>query len=205
MPRTFAMALFFAVPAFAQPSIELYSGVNFPYSPFHEVDEFFLKDFWMVGINGGINAQFHVADWLVLSPGFEYSHYPFSHFFQWVSTAERRVQSSSGQSSHIYRVPFTVRLFDTSKGFVIPYISLGGEYVFENIGRIHIIWQNQDGTNSVSDIEGPDRSYWAYSVGIGTVIQISTHIDLDPSLKYHSNTTDRFYMSFNLGVLYTFE
>ena len=205
LARMVALTLFVILPVFAQPSLELYSGLNWPHSPSDGITEVYLSDYWTLGFDVGVSMGFQLTRWMIISPGFEYARYPFDHFFEYISTGERSVQSSSGQSSHIYRFPILLRLIDNAGNIVKPYLSIGGEYSLEDIGQIRIVWKEQDGSNSVDGFQFPSKRYWSYILGMGMVVRTWTHVDIDPSFKYCSNDTDRSCFSVNLGFIYRFE
>jgi len=204
MARMFALALFVVLPAFAQPSMEIYSGLNWPRSPFGGITDIYLSDYWALGIDVGLSADFQLANWIIISPGFEHDRYPFGHYYEGVSTGEQSVQASSGKNANIYRFPVLLRLIDNSSEKMKPYLSIGGEYVLEDIGRIIVDWRQLDGATFQSEIQFPGKKYWSYIIGFGIAFRVWPQIDVDPSFKYCSNDTDRSCFAINLGFKYHF-
>ena len=95
-----------------------------------------------------------------------------------------------------------LQLIDPSVHLLRPYVDIGGGYIYEKVGTIHGRMEYLGSVEYPKDIGGSNENYFAYTIGLGSIVSLSTDFYLDISAKYYSNTTDRSYILYSLGIFY---
>ena len=195
------VTLFSSFRVLAQPTIEVFTGLYYPSTTDKELGNSFLEKFWKPSVSAGVCTHIQFTNWLNLKPCLSYDYYLYNSYYQDTGFEERFV-ASSGEGSHIFRIIAELQLIDQSAHKFKPYFETGGGYIVESIGSIHGTWEYLGRPEHSGNIFGVSNKYFAYSVGIGGIIFLSTDFNLDLSAKYFSNSTDRFYYLFGLSVDY---
>jgi hypothetical protein len=194
-------ALFLYSSAFSQPTIEVLAGMHYPVGLSKDYWWFnFLEDYWKPSINVGVRANIQIANSINLSPSVFYNHYLFNRYYDQGPGYEEVFVASSGESSEVFRFMIELQIMNQSDHLLRPYFAIGSGYVSEKIGTIHGWMQWLGNPEYSKGIGGSNSNYFTYTIGFGGIVVLSNDFSLDISAKYYSNTTDRSYILYSLGI-----
>jgi len=198
------IVLFSQVPAFAQSTIEVFTGIHYPVNLSQDVGNSLLEQYWKPSLDAGVRLNVHVTKSISLTPSVFYNHYLFNKYYHVgeFSDTERVFVASSGERSNVFRMMVELRVIDQSDSFTKPYFEFGGGYVSEHMGTIHGRMEYLRYIIYSKDLKPSHAMYFAYTMGCGGVVSFSTDFFMDFSIKYYSNTTNRSYYLFYLGIGY---
>jgi hypothetical protein len=198
----FVSLLLFYVTALSQPTIEVLAGIHYPIGFSKDAGINTFEDYWKPSLNVGVRANIPLAKSINFVPSIFYNHYLYHGYYYDGPRFEEVFVASSGESSEIFRTMIEFQLIDQSVHLLRPYLEVGGGYVNEKVGIIHGRMEYMTSFEYPKDIGGSNNNYFAYTVGIGSIVSLSIDFCLDISAKYYSNATDRSYILYNLSVAY---
>jgi len=193
-------ALIFNSSALSQSTIEVLAGMHYPvgFPKVSGINTF--EDYWKPSLNIGVRAKIQLTKLINISPSVFYNHYFYHGYYYYGPSFEEVFVASSGESSDIFRFMAELQLIDQSAYLVRPYFEIGSGYVVEKQGIIHGKMENLGSFEYLKDIGGLNNNYFVYNIGVGGIVALSNDFCLDVSAKYYSNTTDRFYLLYNLSI-----
>jgi hypothetical protein len=195
-------ALLFNVSTLSQPTIEVLGGIHIPVGLHKDLLYNFLEDYWKPSLNLGVRTNIPLANIVNLSPSVSYNYYLFNKYYHQGASIEEEFVASSGESSEVFRMILELQLIGPSVHLLRPYIEIGGGYIYEKVGTIHGRMEYLGSVEYPKDIGGSNENYFAYTIGLGSLVSLSTDFYIDISAKYYSNTTDRSYILYSLGISY---
>ena len=196
------LGFLFTISALSQPTIEVLAGIHYPvgYNKDSGINTF--EDYWNPSLNVGVRANIQLAKSINLSPSMFYNHYLYHGYYYDGPHFEEVFIASSGERSDVFRIMAELQLIDHSVHVVRPYIEIGSGYVIEKQGIIHGKMEYLGSFEYSKDIGGLHTNYFVYNIGVGSLVTLTNIFYLDVSVKYYSNTTDRFYLLYNLSIAY---
>jgi hypothetical protein len=194
--------LFYFASALSQPTIEVLAGMHYPvgFPKVSGINTF--EDYWKPSLNFGVRANIQLTKSINFSPSMFYNHYLYHGYYYDGPHFEEVFVASSGESSDVFRIMVELQLIAHSANLVRPYFEIGSGYVVEKQGIIHGKMEYLGRFEYSKDIDGLNVNYFVYNIGVGGIVSLSNDFCLDVSAKYHSNTTDRFYLLYNLSIAY---
>jgi hypothetical protein len=204
--KSIGMLILLNCSLFAQTRFLINTGVSVREQAFASLDRANFPDYYSKpGFNLGIGVEHSFFPWLAVSPILEYNHYFFHKYYQLIGF-EEQVAGSSGGPMQIIRPSLEVKYLYGSNRPSGDYISTGVGYTIEKLSDINVLYSYLGGpVYSRGAIRQANTYYWAHSMGLGYRGVVSRILDWDVCLKYYSNYRGRFHLSFNMGVVYTFE
>ena len=189
--------------ASSQSIIEVFTGIHYSSGQNHDYWNNFLENYWKPSLIIGARSTIPLTNYFSLSPSASYNYYFFNNYYeQGVSIPEEKFVALSGENSNVLRIMVDLNLISRTDAIVKPYLTLGGGFINENIGIIHGRMEYLGRPEYSKDIGGTNNHYLVYTVGVGSSISLSEELHLDISAKYYSNTNDRMYLLYNLGIAY---
>lgn len=192
------------LPAHAQSSVDVVTGMHYHANASQTRDDNFPEKYWNPSANGGIRLHVPMAASVNLVASFVVNHY----FYR--NASERRTPSDSGRifiamsgdDTNVLRAMLAVELIDRSDARVRPYGEIGAGYIGEMMGTVHGRVEYLKYIMYAKDVVPKDRWYAAYTIGGGGIFSLCSHVVLDASIHFYSNTADRAYYLFGIGVGY---
>jgi hypothetical protein len=196
--------IFFNTSALAQATVEVYTGIHYQATLSQGSEDNNLERYWNPSMNGGARLTVQCAESINITSSLTVNHYLFNKSDKAIgaSDTERVFIPSAGESSNVLRALIEVQLIDRSEKFIKPYVELGGGYVSENFGMLHGRVEYLKYITYSKDLQFPKRSYFAYTLGGGGMVSLLSSVMADVSIHYYSNTTNRSYYTFGLGIGY---
>jgi opacity protein-like surface antigen len=184
--------------ATAQPTLNVFSGVNNPSQIWLPVSPRSAGWHWHTAVNLGLGLEFQVREWLAVSPLIEYNYLRFDSYRPTVISGWPPVMST-GDASHIYRFLVEGKFFPVPDGRIVPYLSTGMAYVVEDMGEIEVKYGYESTFRTLSF---ENESYVAHSLGVGIRTFVGKTVGIDAVYKYFSNYDDISHVSLNFGLLF---
>jgi hypothetical protein len=204
--RRYTISIFISVllfvPTYSQPTIEVVAGIHLPVGLADEFWKNSLENYWKPSLNVGVCARLTLSTYFNISSSLTYNHYIFKGYYYEGAHIEELFVATSGTGSNIARILMELQLVDQSAHSLKPYLVIGTSYVIESMGTIHGHMEYLGAPEYQKDIAGTTRNYFAYLVGGGAIFSMSNDIDLDFSARYYSNTSDRSYILYGIGIGY---